>query len=62
MYITDSDAVVRMSNLKMSNIDSRFFYTGECIRTNVSIKSLCPIKINVDVSVLKGRENFDSGL
>ena len=51
-----------MSNLKMSNIDSRFFYTGECIRTNVSIKSLCPIKINVDVSVLKGRENFDSGL
>ena len=51
-----------MSNFKMSNIDSRFFYTGECIRTNVSIKSLCPIKINVDVSVLKGRENFDSGL
>ena len=46
---------------KMSNIDSRFFYTGKCMRANVSIKSLCPIKINVDVIVLKGRENFDSG-
>ena len=62
MHFTLLTQMLLFARAKCQILIQGFFHTGECIRTNVSIKSLCPIKINVDVSVLKGRENLDSNL
>lgn len=62
MHFTLLTQMLQFACAKCQILIQGFFHAGESIRTNVSIKFLCPIKINVDVSVLKGRENFDSGL